>query len=114
MGPDFPKMATSREYMLMNILESFASNAIPSYRATVTACFPRSSSKSRSQVLPRFLWSLCFALGPSAHESLCAPFKNGVSGVSVVVQGLTNPTRNHAVAGSIPDLAQWVGDLALP
>ena len=25
----------------------------------------------------------------------------------------TNPTRNHKVAGSIPGLTQWVGDLAL-
>ena len=25
-----------------------------------------------------------------------------------------NPTRNHEVVGSIPDLAQWVNDLALP
>jgi len=24
-----------------------------------------------------------------------------------------NPTRNHEVVGSIPDLAQWVKDLAL-
>ena len=35
-------------------------------------------------------------------------------GVPIVAQWLTNPTRNHDVVGSIPDLVQWVKDLALP
>ena len=34
-------------------------------------------------------------------------------GVPVVAQWLTNPTRNHEVAGSVPALAQWVIDPVL-
>ena len=37
-----------------------------------------------------------------------------IMGVPIVVQWLTNPTRNHKVVGLIPGLAQWVKDLALP
>ena len=39
--------------------------------------------------------------------------KNG-QGVPLVVQQLTNPTRIHKDVGLIPDLIQWVKDLALP
>ena len=35
-------------------------------------------------------------------------------GVPVVIQWLTNPTRNHEVAGSIPGFTLWVKDLVLP
>ena len=37
-----------------------------------------------------------------------------ISGVPIMAQQLTNPTRNHKVAGLTPGLAQWVKDLALP
>ena len=47
---------------------------------------------------------------------LCNIFldKANIMGVPVVAQWLTNPTRNHEVAGSVPALAQWVNDPALP
>ena len=43
----------------------------------------------------------------------CKKQKKEEMGVPIMSQWLTNLTRNHEVVGSIPGLAQWVGDLAL-
>ena len=40
--------------------------------------------------------------------------KMSIWGVPIVAQWLTNLTRNHEVASSIPALAQWVNDPELP
>ena len=53
--------------------------------------------------------------GPNeVKRVLCEYYRKRKRGVPVVAQWLTNPTRNHEVAGSVPALAQWVNDLALP
>ena len=56
----------------------------------------------------------------SVSPNIIQNYKNGwyvskdSQGVPVMAQWLMNPTRNREVVGSIPALAQWVDDLALP
>ena len=56
--------------------------------------------------------------GSNGEGKIVEMEKSGIKktgrGVPVTAQWLTNPTRNHEVAGSVPALAQWVNDPALP
>ena len=52
--------------------------SLPPRWVTAKPHLPRRPSKTHRQVWPRLLWSHCFALGPSAYETLCAPSKSGV------------------------------------
>ena len=118
-GHIFPKWPPPEKGTLRNIPKSFAYNVLPPQQATFSPCFPRRSSKNCSQVWPRFLWRLCFALGPSAHESLCALFKNEISVSPSPMELLhTSPTGLQCqmfcvLFLPVPDPQAWGPDVGL-
>ena len=80
----------------------------------VSSNFPYSPNHSTSLKTPLLINLAIFCTLRMAQTILYKNIKKKKKGVPVVAQWLTNPTRNHEVAGSVPALAQWVDDLALP
>ena len=57
----------------------------------------------------------CIRVRNTSHRILFkSMIKTAIPGVPLVAQWLTNPTRNHEVADSIPGLVQWFKDPVLP
>ena len=108
-GQIFSKWPALEEFMLMIIPEICVSNVLPPQWATVTPCFPRRSSKNHRQVWPRFLWSFCFALGPSAYESLCAPLKSGAPAHKPCWLSMPNAPEAPSPNDRSPGMGTWHG-----
>ena len=71
--------------------------------------FPRRSKSS----LASLTQILCLALGPSAHESLCVPFKNVVSMSPSPMELLCTSHMLWGLLLPMPDPQEWELDIGL-
>ena len=121
-GQIFPKRPPLVENMMMipeNHSQDLCFQCPSPTRSHSHPHFPRRSSKNCRRIWPRFLWSVCFALGPSARESLCNPFKNGVSVSPSPLELLptipAGPQRQvlQGLLLPMPDLQLWEPNVGL-
>ena len=104
-GPSVYKSSQMLQWLLLGSMpsSSFIQQGMPTdprKHATRTAFSEISSEAGSKCGIPCSIGTKC-----SLHP--------GSSGVPIVAQWLTNPTRNGEVVGSVPGLAQWVKDPAL-
>ena len=64
--------------------------------------------------MPTLIAFIRHSIESPSHSSQINKRNKRYPGVPVVVQWLTNLTRNHEAVGSIPGLAQRVGEPVLP
>jgi len=81
--------------------------------AQIRCCWLWQRPAAAAQIRP-LAWEPPYAADAALKRQKRKKIKEKKYGVPVVAQWLTNPTRNHEVAGSVPALAQWVNDPALP
>ena len=79
LGPDFSKMAISRGVHTDDHSWDLCLQPPSPMMSHSHPLFSQEILQELKQVWPTFLWSLYFALGPTAHKMLCASFKSGVS-----------------------------------
>ena len=78
-GEDSSKIATSRGVYTNDYPQGLCLQCPPPTMSHSYTLFSQEFLQNHRQLWPRILWSLCFVLGPSAHESLHAHFRSGVS-----------------------------------